>query len=304
MRITPYILIHMTSAHLYNQDIAHSLSAWAWMAVLGSLGDSIPSCMGPLLSPSLTVLDATMYVKMRMGRSRPSGSLWKYYDSESGPDGTQNADRAYEGCSVTCRDILVITGDSLLTSGIINAALIELREVVRSQRTYVLLVEQASSFHSYGSVLVPEEAALRAAKEVANVVGACERVAMVMNVGGVLWIAAVVDVRTKRINVMGSLSSISDGRAKAVERIMLFTTSMDEVSGTGRKPWTVVNDSACEQSDGYNCGPIAVAQTVCAVTGLDVDPCASGDVIRLAIVYSILNLGEAHERARETVSAR
>lgn len=243
-------------------------------------------------------------MQMALSRSRSWATSWRHFDNRLGADGGRSEGRTCGGFSATCRDILANTQDSWMSSSVIDAALIELRAHVQSIRTYVLLVEQASSFHSYGRELVPDAVALTAAKEVATMAHDCERAAMVMNLGGDHWIAALVDTTIKRITVMGTLSTKMRGGDLAVQRIRMCADAMDDVAGVVREPSSIVYESAYEQTDDYNCGPFAVAHTVCAAMCLAVDPCVSGNIIRLAIIPSVLRLGESHLRAWEASAGR
>lgn len=168
---TPYLLIHMTAVHGYNARIIQAWSAWTWLGMLASLEERCPYGIGELISLPVSVPQAAKSVQNYLGKSRPSQTAWYFFDSSSGVDGLRAAQRTYAGITVTCAEMVSRASTAWMTSGVINAALFELGMLVQSRRKYVLLVEQASSFHSNGARLVPEDAALTAEKVVAAEVG-------------------------------------------------------------------------------------------------------------------------------------
>lgn len=127
---------------------------------------------------------------------------------------------------------------------------------------------------------------------------------MMMNVGGVHWSTAVVDTTTIHISIMDSLSPSMPAVSKAIERVKMFAAAMDGARGDDEQRWAVSLDDVYQQKDCHSCGPYAVGHAICAELGVMLDVSMSGDVIRVAIVYSSLRRGEVYEKERDSLQSK
>ncbi|KAK1859159.1 hypothetical protein I4F81_001756 [Pyropia yezoensis] len=160
-----------------------------------------------------------------------------------------------------------------------------------------------------GALRVTQEAARKAAREVAEEARDCEQLGLVINLNNNHWASAVVDVRARRVVVYDSLSGVeADEKSVAVDRVLMLCRAVEAKKATRSAaervvvesggPWTVDHIDQPQQVDGYNCGAFAVAHVVCALTGVDFSKKRpQGNLLRLALVHTIMDRGELYREA-------
>lgn len=198
---------------------------------------------------------------------------------------------------------------SWMRSDVIDAALVELRQAIMGSPAYVLLSSATAAMLRIGALRVTQEAARKAAREVAEEARDCEQLGLVINLNNNHWASAVVDVRARRVVVYDSLSGVeADEKSVAVDRVLMLCRAVEAKKATRSAaervvvesggPWTVDHIDQPQQVDGYNCGAFAVAHVVCALTGVDFSKKRpQGNLLRLALVHTIMDRGELYREA-------
>lgn len=296
--VTAYILAHMSAVHSFNNNVSRAREAWVSLGRSAVSPYAFPPGLGPIFSPLVSASAAAAYVQLRLGGTRTGDVLWKFFDTASGVSGAQSSDKVYGGVSVNSAEALRAVCTTWLTSAVVNACLIETRLLVGSARTYVLLVEQASSLHSYGRGTVDEAVALKAAEEVAGEVGDSTAVVMVINIENSHWIAAKIETISLCITIFDTLRGTSAAKSTAVARLQLLCDAMDIRAGRDPHAWDVKHDWSWHQTDDYNCGVFASARVYCCALGYESSTSVPVDLLRLALVRYILLRGEGYAQAR------
>lgn len=288
----------MSAVHSFNNNVSRAREAWVSLGRSAVSPYAFPPGLGPIFSPLVSASAAAAYVQLRLGGTRTGDVLWKFFDTASGVSGAQSSDKVYGGVSVNSAEALRAVCTTWLTSAVVNACLIETRLLVGSARTYVLLVEQASSLHSYGRGTVDEAVALKAAEEVAGEVGDSTAVVMVINIENSHWIAAKIETISSCITIFDTLRGTSAAKSTAVARLQLLCDAMDIRAGRDPHAWDVKHDWSWHQTDDYNCGVFASARVYCCALGYESSTSVPVDLLRLALVRYILLRGEGYAQAR------
>lgn len=307
--LTRSAVMTMFDVHSYNDDVGSARRAFEWLDQLIVSTDNFSHGLGTLLSPRASVSAAAKFVRQKLASARPGEDAWRFFDLDAGAPGRVSGARAYGGQTVTAREVMQCCQASWMRSDVIDAALVELRQAIMGSPAYVLLSSATAAMLRIGARRVTQEAARKAAREVAEEAGDCEQLGLVINLNNNHWASAVVDVRARRVVVYDSLSGVeADEKSVAVDRVLMLCRAVEAKKATRSAaarvvvesggPWTVDHIDQPQQVDGYNCGAFAVAHVVCALTGVDFSKKRpQGNLLRLALVHTIMDRGELYREA-------
>lgn len=245
-----------------------------------------------------------------LGASRAILYGWRFFDIAAGPSGEVAGCRAYGGHTTTYRELARGCQSTWTTSEVINAALIELREATRATKSHVLLSSEAASMLRVGGVAVTQAEAQKAVNEGTTEADDSDQVVLVINVLNEQWVSSVADITTRSIMVHDSLVGVQSAeKALAVQRLEMICNAVmaqRPVAASARPPtsivpWSMSECSVLVQRNSYCCGALALAHVICAMNGTRLPVDATGDVLRLAVMYNLLSCGRVYESARFTV---
>jgi len=161
------------------------------------------------------------------GQAGHDDTVWQYFSVGDGMLGAMVGCNLYGGYSIPVVEVLMAGQRRFLTNGMLDAALVELREhcMGLSSASAVLMTNQSASFIATFRRDVSEEDARGKMREVLGVLPSRPyvRYVMLLNLINKHWISAEVLIHSGTINVFDSASgSYSQQKAEAVRRVVLF----------------------------------------------------------------------------------
>jgi len=314
LRCTAASLATMSGIHRYNESHGICIAFYSWMRLfLSAVATSFPPDLYHLVGTRRTVAEVARLVMISLGKLVMTDTVWQYFSVGDGMLGAMVGCNLYGGYSIPVVEVLMAKQRRFLTNGMLDAALVELREhcMGLSSASAVLMTNQSASFIATFGRDVSKDNARGKMREVLGVLPSRPyvRYVMLLNLINKHWISAEVLIHSGTINVFDSVSgSYSQQKAGAVRRVVLFAEEVSrflrttDASTPTSEAWNVVDVTTPRQPDDYNCGAFALAHLWCAVDGRDLGSIRCvGDHIRLAMLYSLVERGRVYDDARAEV---
>lgn len=310
MRCTSSSLTHMSSVLSLNEHVKQGKAFHAWTEALAESKADFPWELEFFVGSRLPVSAAANQVWTTCAPRRVGDPAWRFFSRNAGALGEKAGSDMYGGCTVTFSDIIVGGQRAYMTNAILDAALVEMGHhgALRLMQGYDLLTSQSAAFTTCHNKRVSDDDALGKIEEVYDVMPPArfERFLMMLNLMGHHWISS--EVQTNGIIRIfdSSAGGFREEKDFAVARVLLFAREVGRLRRLGN-PWAPVIDKweveyvdAPVQDDGYNCGPFVLAHLWCAANGLKLQGMNNvvGDLLRLAILCSVLECGKLYDEAR------
>jgi len=316
LRCTTATLASMAAVHRYNESWEICVAFYSWMRPFLSAGAaSFPPELVHLVGARLPVAEVARLVMVSVGKLVMTDTVWRYFSVDDGMLGAMVGCNLYGGYSIPIVEVLIAGQRRFLTNGMLDAALVELREHCMgvTSPSAVLLTNQSAAFTGSVGHVVEEADARDKAKEVLGVLPSRPyvRYVMLLNLINKHWISAEVLIHSGTIKVFdSSAGSYAPQKASVVRRVVLFAEealrfqrATDPTAPTWTE-WNVVDVTAPRQTDDYNCGAFALAHLWCAIDGRDLASIhCVGDLIRLAMIYTLVERGRVYDDARAEAQA-
>jgi len=316
LRCTAASLAAMPGIYRYNESHEICVAFFSWMRLLlSAVATSFPPDLYDLVGTRRSVAEVARLVMISVGKLVMTDTVWQYFSVGDGMLGAMVGCNLYGGYSILVVEVLMAGQRRFLTNGMLDAALVELREhcMGLSSASAVLMTNQSASFIATFGRDVSEEDARGKMREVLGVSPSRPyvRYVMLLNLINKHWISAEVLIHSGTINVFDSASgSYSQQKAEAVRRVVLFAEEASrflrttDASTPTWEAWNVVDVTTPRQPNDYNCGAFALAHLWCAVDGRDLGSIRCvGDHIRLAMLYALVERGRVYDDARAEAHA-
>lgn len=233
---------------------------------------------------------------------------WQYFLLGAGSRGDLEESHLYGGCTVSFADVALGRQRCYITSAILEAALVEMRQhrALRITPWYVLLMGQYASFTTCNKARVPVDVAVKNIKEVHDVMQRAryECFLMLLILVDMHWISAEV-LPHGIINIYDSSDGdFNNEKYFAVERVPLLAREVDRLRQLSHPMAPVVDKSAVTfinvQADGHNCIPLALAHIWSVANGMDLGKMTNvvGDHLRLGNWCCLLQCRKRYQGAR------
>ncbi|OSX75126.1 hypothetical protein BU14_0254s0006 [Porphyra umbilicalis] len=296
----------MASALAFNETVQGATAFLSWAAPYQSCTDAFPAQLRYVVGAPCSVAEASKCVGSAVAGKLAGDPVWQYEATEGG-----GGQAAYGGLTVTAQDVLSNGQRAFLTNAVLDASLVEVREVAPQLAgpLYVLTTSQSSAFTSVGGQRVSAEEAVKRMVEIFEVMPVPHvlRFLMLMNLSNTHWISVDVFVPGGQVVVFDSYNgSCSSEKTFRVERVLLFASQYSR--------WLLARDPSCGvslqwqppsyvnepvQRDGDSCGAFSLAHLWCVACDIDLrDIYVVGDHLRMGLLFTVVTKGFHYDALR------
>jgi len=296
----------MASVLAFNETVQDAAAFLSWVAPYQSCMDAFPAQLRYLVGAPCSVAEASKSLGASVAGKLAGDAVWQYEATDSG-----GGQAAYGGLTVTVQDVLSNGQRAFLTNGVLDASLVEVREVAPQLAgpLYVLTTSQSSAFTAVGGARVSAEEAVKRMVEIFEVMPVPHvlRFLMLMNLSNTHWISVDVFVPGGQVVVFDSYNgSCSGEKTFCVERVLLFARQYSR--------WLLARDPSCGlslhwqppsyvnepvQRDGDSCGAFSLAHLWCVACDIDLrDIYVVGDHLRMGLLFTLITKGFQYDALR------
>ncbi|GAB0492628.1 hypothetical protein MMPV_003896 [Pyropia vietnamensis] len=301
-------LTMMSSALSLNETADNASLFLSWLAPYQASAYFFPTGLDFLVGAPCSVAEAANFLASSLSKKKADDIVWQHALLPTHGGQVASGSSLYGGFSVNVRDLLANGQQAFLSNGVLDAAIVELREMVPHGAVYVLTTGQAAAFTEVLNQRVAEDVAVKRMAEIFKAMPSMHvvRFLMLMNLRNQHWIAVEVLVPAGKVVVYDSLDGgWPDAKAFAVRRVVRFASEYaswlrerDPLWESAAR-WEPSFENEPTQRDGHNCGAFALAQLWCVVRGIDLRAVhCVGDHLRLAILFTILKRGIVYHSFR------
>ncbi|GAB0493153.1 hypothetical protein MMPV_004426 [Pyropia vietnamensis] len=301
-------LTMMSSALSLNETADNASLFLSWLAPYQASAYFFPTGLDFLVGAPCSVAEAANFLASSLSKKKADDIVWQHALLPTHGGQVASGSSLYGGFSVNVRDLLANGQQAFLSNGVLDAAIVELREMVPHGAVYVLTTGQAAAFTEVLNQRVAEDVAVKRMAEIFKAMPSMHvvRFLMLMNLRNQHWIAVEVLVPAGKVVVYDSLDGgWPDAKAFAVRRVVRFASEYaswlrerDPLWESAAR-WEPSFENETTQRDGRNCGAFALAQLWCVVRGIDLRAVhCVGDHLRLAILFTILKRGIVYHSFR------